>query len=359
MVSKKEFALLSVITLACIKSIHLQSKQPKKMILTIPVADMRGEPQAAPTDISPPTSATTNPGQLSQLLLGDYIEVENEQIDSNLKKWLKINAPQQKRFRPELGWHGFTGWIQADQAIAVHNYPKNNIVVKNVQAHIFNKDGINIFTLSMGTKLLGKKLKNVTIWEVMLPAGGTAFINDCDVYKFPKKIESSCDDLRKNIVATATQWLGIYYCWGGRSAQGVDCSSFMNLVFLAHGLQIPRNAHDQFAAAFALKYGSELKPGDLVFFAPEKSEKPHRMTHVLMYMGDGILIETTLSGDSKVQIISFQERIGKSHTSIQSGDITINTKTRGVIGGQYHVYFASYFSDPRILQSLRDNIFAH
>lgn len=356
------------IIILSITYLHGTTHYPKKMIITVPVTNLRTAPKSVPNDISLPTSATTNPLQCSQLLLGEYVIARKEVINSDSEKWLRINALQQPRYAKEFGWHGFPGWIRSDQAIEVKSFPTYNLVVKNSSAYLLNKKYSPVHTLSIGTRLSGTKQKN-NLWKISMPNRTTSYIHDDDIYPIHSDIQETSQELQKNIVATAYTFLGYFYSWGGRSAQhdhfglsSVDCSSFVHLVFLANGLQVPRNAHDQFLTAKRIKKGKDLQPGDLVFFDPVRSKNeppPVRMTHVLLYMGNNNLIEATNSGDRTIRIISFDERIGIPLACMKSGDISKNVTTRGKIAGQYHIYFGSYLHDKTLIKKLRQHALNH
>jgi hypothetical protein len=340
-----------------------EQKYPQKMVISVPVADLRNAPEKVASSVKLPTSMETNPLQASQLLFGEYILAKREIITSKLEHWLEVNALQQERYCSKLGWHGFPGWIQKDQAIEVLSYPKNNLIVKKQLATLINLDGTKLYEISIGTRLNGTK-QNDNFWEILLPDGKYALINNDDVNEISEIINESISTIRKNIIKTAKQFLGNPYSWGGRSSQNdnfiissVDCSSLTQLVFLTNGFQIPRNAHGQFLKSNKIIFGKDLQPGDLVFFDPVDRKIDHqiKVSHVLLYIGNEKLLECCQSGEKNVRIITFEERIGIKRSKMTAGDISNKITTQGKVGAPYHIYFGSFCNDKKLLQNLRKN----
>lgn len=84
-------------------------------------------------------------------------------------------------------------------------------------------------------------------------------------------------------LATAGLFLGAPYLWGGRCADGLDCSGLVQTVLLAAGHQVPRDS-DQQAAAIGHARNPDpatLKPGDFVFFPGHVAimESPDALIH--------------------------------------------------------------------------------
>lgn len=69
-----------------------------------------------------------------------------------------------------------------------------------------------------------------------------------------------------NLLAFARRFRGVPYRYGGTSPKGFDCSGFTSYVFRNMGYSIPRTGRAQFADGERVER-SQLKPGDLVFFA--------------------------------------------------------------------------------------------
>ena len=62
------------------------------------------------------------------------------------------------------------------------------------------------------------------------------------------------------------EWYGTKYRYGGSSKSGIDCSAFVQAVYLsAFAITLPRTAREQYHTARIVS-ATELKTGDLVFF---------------------------------------------------------------------------------------------
>jgi cell wall-associated NlpC family hydrolase len=69
-----------------------------------------------------------------------------------------------------------------------------------------------------------------------------------------------------SVTDTALALRGAPYRNGGSTPAGFDCSGFTQYVFGQHGLYLPRDVKDQFAAGTPIRQ-SEISAGDLLFFS--------------------------------------------------------------------------------------------
>jgi len=99
-------------------------------------------------------------------------------------------------------------------------------------------------------------------------------------------VPRNAGELRANLVATARNYLGVPYLWGGASARGFDCSGLTMAVYRLNGLELPRTSRDQYEAGRGTAL-DQLRPGDLVFFATGQSGEA---SHVGLYLGDDCFI---------------------------------------------------------------------
>ncbi len=77
-------------------------------------------------------------------------------------------------------------------------------------------------------------------------------------------------EIEPDFVATALQFLGVPYLWGGKASGGLDCSGLVQVALVRAGLPCPRDSGTQAAnlgAAVAWEPGRrELRRGDLIYF---------------------------------------------------------------------------------------------
>lgn len=95
-------------------------------------------------------------------------------------------------------------------------------------------------------------------------------------------------ELVQKILKTAEGWLGTPYLYGGTTRNGVDCSAFVQNVFKANGINLPRTSREQFRVGIGIPQ-SQLKPGDLVFFNTLGSG----ISHVGIYLGNDEFVSAT------------------------------------------------------------------
>ena len=94
------------------------------------------------------------------------------------------------------------------------------------------------------------------------------------------------------LIATAKQYIGVKYVYGGTTPKGFDCSGFVQYVFEKHKKKLPRTADVQYRAGKPVSKIKDLQPGDLVFFA---TGKPKDVNHVGIYIGKDQFINAQTS----------------------------------------------------------------
>ncbi|MBI1810141.1 MAG: C40 family peptidase [Gemmatimonadetes bacterium] len=103
---------------------------------------------------------------------------------------------------------------------------------------------------------------------------------------------------RDSIGEAARKLLGTRYKWAGTNpAKGLDCSGFVQYVFAKLGIDLPHSSRELATMGGAVtKDTADMKPGDLMFFGKGK-----RISHVGIYVGDGIMIHASSSNHSVVE----------------------------------------------------------
>ena len=119
------------------------------------------------------------------------------------------------------------------------------------------------------------------------------------VNELPKSIEEK----RRTILEDSARLIGVPYVWGGTSGNGIDCSGLARLLHKWIGLDLPRDADMQHAAAKPVEPPFEV--GDLSFF--HEPGKKRRVTHIGISLGGWVMIHAS-QGNNGVYVDDVQER---------------------------------------------------
>lgn len=184
---------------------------------------------------------------LTQGLLGEGVEVI-EEADG----WAEVVLTEQPSSTDP---RGYRGWIRAAH-VADAPEPTGTDAVVVVP---FAQGGASL-VLSFGTRLPVLETGTDGV-RLALPGAGEVVVDPATV-RSPDEVPTGAGPL----LASARQFLGLDYLWGGTSAWGLDCSGFVHLDHRVHGLVVPRDAFDQADAAQPVD-PAERGEGDLLFFA--------------------------------------------------------------------------------------------
>lgn len=256
--------------------------------------------------------------------------------------WREVETPQ-----PYRAWCTDQGLVEmsSEELKAYEETPK--VMFTGLYGHIYKEPSMDSQTICdlVGGDLL--RLTGVTACEggalkkalkgkwadVMLPSGKTGFVPSrlLKVHNGFKSIamgegsaESISPETTEAIIAEAEKLLGVPYLWGGMSAKGVDCSGLVRICHIMNGIHLPRNASQQiycgdrvamevdptyhenesrqnpdgsYSEAFAEQMKERvmnLRRGDLVYFGtPATADKPMRVTHVGIYLGNNRIIHAS------------------------------------------------------------------
>ena len=214
---------------------------------------------------------------VTQLLFGEIYRVIDER-----KKWIKIRSAHD----------GYESWIDRKQHVEV----KRDVFLDLEKGEkSFSNELISLIQSVSENQyfpiVLGSVFQNYHSQK--LEVGGKEFTSDAEVITHPPVG-------RENLIDTAFLFLNAPYLWGGRTAFGIDCSGFSQMVYRMCGVNLPRDASQQAEVGDRLSFIEEAYPGDLAFFDNAEG----RITHVGILLGDNKIIHA--SGKVRIDRIDHQ-----------------------------------------------------
>ena len=204
---------------------------------------------------------------VSQLLYGEKVEIIEENGDFSKIK---------------MDFDAYEGWVDAKQIskISEEDFAQKNSRILTEDFEIFNFK-VGKILLSIGSEI---------------PSDGE---------------KPLLEATNQSVSETALRFLNVPYLWSGRSFFGIDCSGFTQIVFKVHGIQLPRDAHQQAEMGQVLDFVEESEPGDLAFFENQEGV----ISHVGIMLNDQKIIHA--SGKVRIDLLDsmgiFNKDLGK-HT---------------------------------------------
>jgi len=150
-------------------------------------------------------------------------------------------------------------------------------------------------TIPLGAKLKLLSRKGLLFHRtclIQLPEGQEVRVRAKHVKVCPEKPSAFVE----NISETARMFLGRPYRWSGQTLEGSDCSGFVNTVFRANGINLPRDAYQQLVCGELTGtrwYRDSMQAGDTLYFISGRSG---RITHTGIYLGKGKFIHASRPG---------------------------------------------------------------
>ena len=284
------------------------------MAVNVPVTDLRAEPRTSAA------AGAHDPMEETQLLYGEQVRVLKTEDG-----WTQIQAVEQPELTHANRWQGYPGWVPTSALMMPDPFWSPTMVVTEKWASAW-EDSYRLrpssWRFPLGTRLRAVDMGG-QVWKVELLDGRTVWVARQAGRSFEELRARSASETRQAIVRAAALFIGDAYYWGGRSPSaarahavevtGVDCSGLVNLAHRAAGIDIPRDAHEQFLRASPV---TTLQPADLVFLS--ERDNPSRIVHVMLYAGGGELIEGPGTG-AAVRRIAFANRLGRPESALAPG----------------------------------------
>ncbi len=235
---------------------------------------------------------------MTQALLGEPVLVAEERHG-----WALVNIPGQPS---SLDRRGYPGWLPLEQLVDDRREPstkRHRVVRPVIDAQITTEGRPGRLLLSVATPLYSQRANGHR--EHDAPAAELETRTGLLVVAPTDAVLPEQELLRDGsaLVETARRLLGIEYLWGGTSGFGLDCSGLIWLVLRAHGIEVPRDAHDQ-ATVGADVAPQDLRAGDLVFFADRGGEG--RVHHVGMALNRSSMLHAPRPG-RRVEVASLED----------------------------------------------------
>ena len=270
--------------------------------VNISLVDLRSVPHTSP-------QPGHDPQEESQLFYGEPVR-----ITAHANGWARVEAVEQQEFTHHGRWEGYPGWVPDSALIKGETWGPISIVTTEPWVTLW-RSGMLIdsttLRVPMGTRLSGKLIGG-ELWRISLLDGKFAWIRKEEGMPLAPLGRLPTEIKRNYVVFNAQKWLGAPYLWGGRSPDGVDCSGLTNVLYRTIAMQIPRDAHEQFLRAARVP---SPQPGDLVFLS--ERDNPHKIVHVMLYAGDGDVIEAPGTG-GVVRRISLDQRLAAADRQVVS-----------------------------------------
>lgn len=205
-----------------------------------------------------------------------------------------------------VDWEGQEGYVKADY-ISVDGIPLVD------PRGIITGDCVNVRSIpstdgSIVTKVYAGNLVDLISleddWYAVSYDGQTGYIRSDFLRVYSG---ASGSGLGADIAATAQEYLGVRYVYGGASAKGFDCSGFTMYVFSLYGYSLPHSATSQWNNSGTYVAREDLQPGDLVLFCDPSRSNGKACSHVGIYIGDGDFIHASSGRSRGVTISSLSE----------------------------------------------------
>lgn len=208
-------------------------------IIHLPVVPVRAE-------------ASDRSEQVNQLLFGELIRIE-ERND----KWARITSLHDD----------YSGWIDLKQ------FRK---ITQETADHLVQEQSYVALDLINPLRTVSGQVMHVPAGSSLPQFDGFALGWEQERYAFyGKTVIAGSPAVSGKVRELAERFTNVPYLWGGRSAMGMDCSGFTQVVFKLLGKKLRRDASQQVEQGTVVNFIEEAREGDLAFFDNEEGRVIH------------------------------------------------------------------------------------
>ena len=237
----------------------------------------------------------------------NYLNVREEpsETDGKIIGKLPGNAGCDILEETEDGWYRIrsgkiTGYVKAEYILTGQAAKDKAMEAAKLMAYA-NTDGVNVRTEPNTDSTIWTQISNKESFLVASQQDGwveveiddtNAFISSDyvdvqyglnEAIPYTPVVAGSVSSRRAEIANYAVQFVGNPYVYGGTSlTNGADCSGFTMSVMAHFGVSLPHHSASQANCGRSIS-SSEMRPGDLVFYAGSGGT----INHVALYIGNG------------------------------------------------------------------------
>jgi cell wall-associated NlpC family hydrolase len=202
--------------------------------------------------------------------------------------------------------------------IYVHYAPLNMRALPSTESEILRKFNLGDSFLRTG---IGPE------WDRIVDSNGTTgyvfneFVKTAKPTPTPTpapkySAPAKANTLGEAIAKEAQRYLGVRYRWSAEDPDvGFDCSGLTWYVYNRYGIDTPRGTSSYANAGTLISY-SQIMPGDVIAWDTERYDGRKTITHVGIYVGNGMMVHASSSNRKVVMVSVAQYRQWETLISI-------------------------------------------